>query len=775
MRPCRWIAPLVALAFPFAAANADDWIHWRGPEQNGVSKDTGLPATFELDEVGKNNLIWKAPVGGRSAPLVMGDRMFTINAFDPGLLTEGERITCFDANTGKILWNYNVNVYHAEVVTSRLGWTTLTADPALGYIYAHTTAGALLCLDRDGKEVWTRHLSEEFGRFTGYGGRIVSPIFDSGLVICAIVNSSWGDYAKGANRFLAFDGKTGNVVWIAEPGSVNKGTYQSTPVVAVINGQRMLIVGAADGGIHGMKIRTGEVVWSYTFSSGAINPSPVVVGNYVYCAHGEENPEGGSVGRVICVDAGDVKNGKPKLVWEYRRANRFGLSHPAVADGRMYIADDGGVLFCFNAKTGKLLWKYNYGTVARGAPLIVGNRLFIFDVNAKLAVLKLNGDDEPDDDREYRFRTPPGTPGFVETHGTPICVNGKLYFTTQFETYCVGDPNAKLKPAAYKPMPAETPFNENAEPVALQLYPYEVNAKPGSEVKLQLKYLDANGRQVKAPSGATVEWTLPVPPLPKGAATSPPALKGMIQGDAAGAAITLEKLPAQHGYVEAKFGKLTARARVRVVPQIPFAQDFEKIPEGVPPSGWINTAGKYFTKKMPDGNMVLSKVNTIGAIPVARANGYITATDSKNYTIQSDLYATEVDGRMPDMGVVNCRYTFVMDGKIDPTLTSRTVRIVSWEARPRVNKVLALDWKKDAWYTAKLTVTQNEKTALVRAKVWEKGQPEPAAWTVEFEDPSPNREGAAALYGYVSGITDRPGANIFYDNIKITPHTLTGK
>jgi outer membrane protein assembly factor BamB len=776
MRPARWIALLAACSCPLSPLSADDWIHWRGPEQNGVSKDKGLPETFDLEEVGKNNLIWKAPVGGRSSPLILGDRMFTINAFDPGLLTEGERVTCFDANTGKVIWNYNVNVYSAEVVTSRLGWTTLTADPALGYIYAHTTAGALLCLDKDGKLVWTRQLSEEFGRFTGYGGRIVSPLCDSGLVIVGVINSSWGDQAKGANRFIAFDSKSGNVVWIAEPGATNKGTYQSTPVVAVINGQRVLVVGASDGGIHGLKLRTGEKLWSYIFSSGPINPSPVVVGNMVYCAHGEENPEGGAIGRVICVDASQVTNGKPKLVWEYRRANRFGLSHPAVADGRMYIPDDGGELFCFDAKTGKLLWKEKYGTVARGAPLIVGNRLFIFDVNAKLVVLELDGNKAPKNAEEFAFKLPKGATGFVETHATPICVNGRLYFSTQYETYCIGDPNAKPAPAVYAPLPAETPFNEAAEPVALQIYPYETNAKPGSEVKVQLRYLDANGRIVKAPSGAAVEWSLVTPPVPMGATSGPPPLKGDLKGDAAGATVMLEKMPAQHGAIEAKAGQLAARARIRVVPQIPFAQDFEKIPDGAPPAGWVNTAGKFLTKKMPDGNMVLSKVNTIGAIPVARANGYITATDSKDYTIQSDLYASEVEGRMPDMGVVNCRYTFVMDGKTDPALKSRTVRIVSWEARPRVNKVLALDWKKDTWYTAKLTVTQTDKTALVKAKVWEKGQPEPEAWTVEFEDPSPNREGAAALYGYVSGITDRPGANIYYDNVKITPHApATGK
>jgi outer membrane protein assembly factor BamB len=764
---------LSALSAPPVVGSAD-WIHWRGPEQNGHAKEPTLPKTFDLSEPGKNNLIWKAPVGGRSSPLLMGDRLFTINAFDPGVLTEGERVSCFDANTGQVLWHYNVNVYHAEVVTSRLGWTTLTADPAAGHVFAHTTAGALLCLDRDGKLVWQRHLSEEFGRFTGYGGRIVSPVFDSGLVITAVVNSSWGDQAKGTNRFIAFDAKTGEVVWIAEaPGPKNFGTYQSHPVVAVIGGQRVLIAGGSDGALNAFKVRTGEKLWTYPFAAGAVNPAPVVDGNLVYGAHGEENPEGGAIGRVVCVDASQVKAGKPKLVWEYRRANRFGLSHPALADGRLYVPDDGAELFCFNAKTGKLLWRYKYGTVSRGAPLINGDRLYIFDVNAKLAVLKLNGDKEPDADEteEHTFRLPPGFTGFVETHASPIAANGRLYFSTSFETYCIGDPAGKPTTPAYKPMPPEAPFNANAEPVAARVFPYEPHLKPGSAVKIMFKFLDANGREVNAPADAKVEWSLPLPPkTPTGA--QPPALNATI--DPAGPEATLKVPPAppgQAGYVEAKAGKLSARARVRVVPQIPYAQDFEKVPPGAAPGGWVNAQGKYVVKKLPDGNSVLSKVNTDGRIPIARANGYITVPSATGYTIQADLMATEVDKKLPDMGVVANRYSLVIDGKVDPGVGSRTIRLVSWEARPRVNIVLGYDWKKETWYTAKLTVDVGDKTARVRGKVWEKSQPEPAEWTVTFDDPSPNREGAAALYGYISNISvEQPGSEIYYDNLKISPN-----
>lgn len=770
----RVVAIFSILLVATTSLTAGDWIHWRGPEMNGLARES-LPSSFDLTKPGSGNLIWKQPVGGRSSPLVIGNKLFTINAFDDGKITEGERITCFQAETGDILWHYKVNVYHAEVVTSRLGWTTLTADVANGRIFAHTTAGALLCLNLDGKLLWQRHLSEEFGRFTGYGGRIVSPIFDSGLVICAIVNSSWGEHTRGANRFIAFDSASGQVVWISEPNPlVNKGTYQSHPVISVIEGQRLLIAGGSDGSLHGIKVRTGEKVWSHLFSSGPINPAPVVDGNLVYGAHGEENPEGGPIGRVVCVDASQVKQGKPKLVWEYRRSNRFGLSHPAIADGRLYVPDDASELFCFNAKTGKLLWRYKYGTVSRGAPLIVGDKLYIFDVNSKLCVLSLNGDQPPDEDKtiEHNFRLPAGYTGLVETHATPIAVNGKLYFATAFETYCVGEKNLEKSANSYKPMATEKPFAEGSKPAAIRVFPAEVTLRPGASAEFTILCLDENGRVLPKTMDANTEWSLAIPPkTPTGA--QPPALSAKIDSHGDKATVTIEKLPAsQQGTVAVKYGNLTAKARIRVAPTLPYANDFEKAPVGSTPGGWVNAQGKFVVKQLADGKKVLSKVNTDGRIPIARANGYITTPDTTNYTIECDIMGTEIDNKLPDMGIVANRYTLVLDGKRDPNANGRTLRLVSWEARPRINLLIPYDWKKDTWYHLKLTIEQKETSCLVRGKVWEKSQEEPSKWTVEFTDPSPNREGAAAVYGYISNIrtSAEPGSEIYYDNLKVTPN-----
>jgi len=768
----RWLLPLFFLAVAVPVASAADWTHWRGPEQDGDAGKVGLPDTFDLSKVGSGNLIWKVPFGGRSAPIAMNGKLFVMNGYDPRLSTEGERIQCFDAATGKKEWEFKFNVFHSDIVTSRLGWTTLTADPDAGTVFAHTTGGGMYCLNaKTGKVVWERQLTEEFGRITGYGGRVSSPIFDSGLVITGIVNGSWGDNARPGNRFYAFDGKTGKVVWIQEVTTPQRpifGTYSSNPVIAVINGQRLLISGGADGVLHAMKVRTGEMVWSYHFASGCINPSPVVDGNFVYCCHGEPNPEGGGEGRVICLDASELTNKKPKLVWQYKRANRFGLGSPALHAGKLYVPDDGGELFCFDAKKGKVLWKYKYGTVARGAPLIADGRLYIFEVFSKMTVIKKLTDEEPDGDdiEEHRFRAQSGV-GLLETNATPIAVDGRLYFQTTEELYCVGDPTAKPPVVKYKPLPPETPSDGKA--VGVRLFPADLSAKPGEKVTFEVVYFDANGRTVKAEPKGT--WAIPLPPkTPTGA--QPPALAGKVD---AGTLTVAAMPPSQQGYVDYTDGEMKARGRVRVVAQIPYKNDFDKAPLGSSPGGWVNVTGKYTVAELKDGDKtakVLSKVNTNPLPGVARALSYITAPTSSGYTIQVDVRATEVASKLPDMGVVANRYLILLDGKPDPAAKDGpTLRIVSWEARNRINVGVAFPWKPDTWYTIKGAVEVKDGKSVVKAKAWPRGTPEPDKWGIEYTDANPNETGAAALYGYVPNASQAvPGSNIYYDNLSITPN-----
>ena len=778
---------IFALLLAPALASAGDWIHWRGPEQMGFARDTGLPSEWEPFTPGKYNLVWKSPVGFRSTPVIMGSKMYVISALgdvprpqtDAEKLVTGERIMCLDSTSGKVLWEQRFNVFLADIVTSRLGWAPLSADPETKKIYAHTSGGFLVCLDGEsGKIVWQRQLTEEFGRVTGYGGRVAGPICDSGLVIVSLAQGSWGAFARGAGRFVAMDKDTGNVVWWGETPFDLIGTYNSNPVIANIGGQRLLISGSADGGLHAFQVRTGKRVWSYKFSNGVINPSPLVVGNYVLCSHGEGNPEGGEIGRVICLDASKLKTNKdgstsPEVVWQFRDGTKFGLASPA-SDGKfLYVPDDSGKLYCFDiakeptgaAKTNKFLWKFNYGTLARGSPLVADNKIYITGVDARFVIIELDGKRLPTKSHEVKFKAPPGGTGLVEVHSTPAVSDGRVFFGTRDESFCIGTKDGKA--GAVAPMK-----NQEAAPAAgeapgqLQIFPADAVAKPGEALEFHVRAFTAKGVPIPM-SKLEAEWSLPLPPAPKAGGVQPPALDATI--DPATGKVTINpKKPAQHGLVMAKVGGLTAMARVRVVAQIPYKQDFTQIPLTVAPSGWVNAQGKYAVVEK-DGNKVLFKLNTNPAPPVARAYAYMTAPTSTGYTIEADVMGIAQKEKLGDGGIMANRYTFYLDGKTDDK-GNRTVRLISWEALPRINTDAPFNWMAGTWYRMKLTVEVGEKEAFVRAKVWDRSQSEPEKWTIEFKDPLPNREGAAALYGYVSNADAKePGSEIYYDNVSVTP------
>ena len=83
-----------------------DWPEARGPHRNGVSAETGLIDTWALNG---QNFLWRAPYGGRSAPIVIGNRVCVQNPSGRGPTLQ-ERVMCLDADTGKPIWEHTINI-----------------------------------------------------------------------------------------------------------------------------------------------------------------------------------------------------------------------------------------------------------------------------------------------------------------------------------------------------------------------------------------------------------------------------------------------------------------------------------------------------------------------------------------------------------------------------------------------------------------------------------------------------------------------------------------
>jgi outer membrane protein assembly factor BamB len=774
--PFRSSARAPELARPKSRSKAVyNWSFWRGPEQIGVSRERDLPAKWSLEKDDPDsNLVWTAPFGGITTPIIQDNHVYVINKVGEGI-TQQESVMAFDAETGKKVWEHKFNVFLTGIVEDRLGWTQMVGDPETGNVYAHGTQGFFFCFSKDGKVLWQHSLTEEYGRVSGYGGRLASPIVDGDLVILGMANASWGEQTVGTIRFVAFDKRKGDVVWWGSGDHRVRDTYYSNPVVSVINGQRLMLSGGGDGCIHAFEVRTGEKVWSYLFGGGAVNCSPVVKGNLVYIGHGEEN-EDNSQGRVICLDASKVEKGKPKLVWKVDGI-KVKFASPILHEDRLYVCDEIGRLYCLDAKDGKQIWDFKYGANTKGSPVWADDKIYVTEVDGRFHILE-PGKDECTRLSVVRFRPSGVAP--VELNGSPAVAHGKVYLMTSEQLLCIGKKGHEFKADPIPPKPKEPPAAKDAKPTHLQVVPADVTLHPGQGVEFKARTFDANGRllgEVKA------KWVLermlpPVYPIglpaPKPVpGPQPPVLAGTLSEKSGTTTkfTAAAKPPAQFGRVMAEFGDLVGNARVRVAPLPPYKQDFENVPVGRTPPGWVNTAGKFAVVELEGDSKVLSKRNNTSNPLVARAEAYISSPDLSDYTTQADVMGRLSDNgkgkNLPDVGVGANRYTFWLAGN------ERVARLSSWDAQQRVEKSTDFTLKPGVWYRLKITVEVKDDKAAVRGKVWPRDQKEPKEWTLEVEDPSPNKEGAPYIYGFVGvgNITPKnPGPSIYYDNVSVTPN-----
>ena len=422
---------LVLIAAPIHAI-ANDWPTWRGPNQDGTSAETGLISTWSVEG---ENLLWEAEFIGRSTPIVLNDRVYVIGRVGEGI-TQQERVACFDAKTGELLWNHEFNVFHTTISFNRVGWTSLAGDPETGNIYAHGVQGLFFCFDKDGNILWSRSLTEEYGRISGYGGRVHTPIIAGDLVVVSYLNSGWGDQAMTRHRYFAFDKGTGELIWVSTPGGRPLDTTYSTPVVANINGQQLIIGGNADGSIYAMNQNTGEMVWGFTLSQRGLNTSVIVSGTKIYATHSEENIDTTTMGRVVCIDAtgtGDVT--KTHELWRYDGVN-VGYASPTIHAGHLYVLDNSANLYCLDANTGELHWEHSIGKVGKGSPVWADGKLYATEVNGVFAILQPGEDACKSLSVQEISRA--GDEHYVEIYGSPAIADGRIYFTTEERLYCVG-------------------------------------------------------------------------------------------------------------------------------------------------------------------------------------------------------------------------------------------------------------------------------------------------------------------------------------------------
>ncbi len=702
-----------------------DWAEWRGPARDGVSPEKNLPTHWSP---AGENLAWKAPYGGRSGPIVMGDRIFIQNSVGKGEMLQ-ERVVALNADNGKLVWEHRFNVYLSDVPPHRVGWASPVGDPATGNVYAFGVGGNLLGLSRDGKLLWERSLAEDFGLLTTHGGRTVSPIVDGDLVIVSGVTFAWGEHGRGAHRFMAFDKKTGETIWVSAPGGRPYDTTYAAPIIANINGTRLLIQGASDGVVHAIKPQTGEPVWKYEISKRGLNTGAAIYGTTAILTHSEENLESSEMGMMVAVDAsakGAIK--KEQIKWT-TYGWQGGFSSPVIDGERLYQIDNSANIAAFDVNTGKQLWLQNLGTIQKASPVLADGKLYVGTENGKFFILKpgASGCEILDQDQL-------GTESLPEAIiGSAAVSNGRIFVVSDSNVYCIGK-KAQQTP----PSPATREVVMKGAASYLQVVPTELILKPGDTVHFRVRLFDDKGNFVNEEQAAS--WSLD-------------KLKGTIEG---GQFVAASDGRSQAGLVKATVGGMTGSASVRVFSPLPWSEDFEAMPVNSLPPTWVNTTLKFAVREV-NGNKVLVKT-TEGSSLLSRARAYMGPSDLSDYTVESDIFATQKRRQQGDAGVIAQRYVLTLYGN------SQSLHIEPWQ--PEIGRTVKIPyaWKPDSWYRMKLSV-ENLPDGKVRArgKVWPKGEAEPVAWMIERIDPIPNRQGAPGIFGNAL-------AEIYFDNIKVYPN-----
>ena len=765
------LACFAGAVLPLQAAQG--WLSWRGPEQGSISREKGLPTKIDA-----KNALWTADFPGESTPVIADGHLY-INGFfmdGPDLL---EAVRCYDADTGKMIWEHREADFLSDTIYLRYATSSPTVDPETGNVYVQFTQGIFAAFTPDGKQLWQHSLMEEFGRLTFPNSRTASPIVDAELVITRGITSSWGAHGPAGDRFYAFDKKTGELVWSSSPGDRPQDNTFSQPYLDLWGGKRVLYSAGGDSTILAINARTGEPLWRFPFAKagakGGINAALVRQGDNLIAVHESENIDSSEIGRMSAFRIPNPSEVHPTNaitphvfsatnfeVWRQPAVGSL-ASSPVVVNDTVYEVTGTGDLAAVDAKTGKLLWKKKLGIEQRqSSPFFADGLLYVgvYVSSDTSATAPGEASDSVGAGDFYVLR--PGADGCEvvsrtqvngRCFGSPVGYNGKIYLQTDKKLYCFGSKGNNPGLAA---IPAAPAWPTAGAATQLQAIPYEVVLHPGRTQSFRIRSLDANGFTVNEQvDPKSVSWEPFVPPT----ALVRAYLKAGFNAD--GQLVAEPATSPSGGQFKASLKGPDGKPAVgfikgRVVADLPLKFDFENFALtnkttntvepptnfAYPPLTWNSARFRFeIREKTVDGVTNKALVKTIDDRRFQRGQVFFGYPEMHDYIYEADLLSEGTKRKMSEVGIINQRYAFVLKGN------AQQLEINS--NQEQFKKSVPFKWVPETWYRVKTQVdVAPDGTGTIRAKAWKKGDPEPDAWTIEVTHQHAHTHGSPGVYAF---------------------------
>jgi len=396
----KCVFTLTGLLLTAGLTLAGDWPQFRGPAASGVADEKNLPSSWGPME----NVLWKAEIPGRSvsSPVVAAGKVYLASA--SGVRNDKLNVVCIDANTGKQLWQRQLQATGNTGCHPKSSMAAPTPVANAEGVFVLFATADLVSFDKDGNLRWYRSLTGDYPAIANQVGMASSPILSGNTLIVPMDSD-------GESFLAALDSRDGKNLWKVErPKDIN----WVTPALRQAKGKTEVLFNSRLG-MTAYDVANGNKIWTFS-TEGSTIPTPVMMDDQVLMT-----------GRgLVCLKPKEDAN--PEVIWTSAKLSS-GSCTPLIYKDLIYNVTGAGVLVCGD-KTGKELWQERLKKGKYWAsPIAADGKVFAFSDEGVTTVVQASGEKAEvlatNDLKE-------------EIMGTPAIANGAIYIQTVKALYCIG-------------------------------------------------------------------------------------------------------------------------------------------------------------------------------------------------------------------------------------------------------------------------------------------------------------------------------------------------